>query len=119
MTTPTPDWDAVIDELNTKGWIKSQRRGPNGEACVLRACQQVTLGNLDEIHYNSDAVRASAASLGPIIREQFPERHSAYVASDDPSGTMSATWRFNDHPDTTKDDVILVCEKARAASPVL
>jgi len=42
------------------------------------------------------------AEMGRLIREHFPERSPHW-----PSATC-----FNDHPDTTLDDVILVLEKA-------
>lgn len=113
MTTPTPDWDAVIDELNTN-WCKGSLGLPhaqNGPVCLRGAVMRVT--GLTQ----GDVVRVIEETyLDPILVEQFPDRA---VVLNTPG--VEPVWvpRFNDHEDTTLDDVILVCEKARAASPVL
>ncbi len=52
-----------------------------------------------------DAVKEAAAA---VIAAQFPER---YVIS---SRAGVATVKFNDHPDTTAEEVIAVLEKAAA-----
>jgi hypothetical protein len=103
------DFDAVIAELRN-GWRKGGMYGEDGSACLIGAIDRV-LSRKQENSTRSALTCFQAASeiVLPVIREQFPERIGRYAVPNNP------TARFNDHPDTTLDDVILVCEKARAA----
>jgi hypothetical protein len=97
------DWDAVITELQKpNGWRQGSMgewRQPDDAVCLWGAiCRTVQ---------SVDWTFQSAVT--PIIREHFPER----------IGWKHSSWavpEFNDHHDTTLDDVILVCEKARGSS---
>lgn len=95
------DWDAVIHELKKpNGWIKDSLgfpEDPDGPVCLLGAFARVSSRS------------EGLTTLNKVIGEQFPERLPQ------PTGWYSVVPTFNDHPDTTLDDVILCCEKARAA----
>ena len=84
----------AIKVLRRDGWKKYSLGSPGRPVCLTGALRQHT----------------SAMTLGgpvwdridSLIREHFPERISVRAYSMAP---------FNDHPDTTLDDVILVLEK--------
>jgi hypothetical protein len=100
------DFDAVIAELRSKGWRKGGMYGENGSACLIGAIDRV----LARPSSSLECFDVARDTVLPVIREQFPDRLKPYRNS-----PTNSTARFNDHPDTTLDDVILVCEKARAA----
>lgn len=87
------DMDAVIAELR-KGWIKGKAYSDEG-ACLMGACRRVNFW------WSMHEVRS-------VVLDQFGDR-TGYDDDLDPIA------EFNDHGDTTLDDVILVLEKARAA----
>jgi hypothetical protein len=104
------DINAVIDELQ-KGWRKGDYGdvGGGGPVCLRGACARVA-----GLTHSDDLGDFGETQVDPIfaepIREHVPER--VEIAAFSKSGVP---WvpAFNDHPDTTLDDVILVCEKAR------
>lgn len=102
------DWDNVITELRKPhGWVKGTLGSwswPDGGVCLVGAIRRVLFFN--PAGYYVGGMRNAQGVMERIVREQFPERVRHM------GGTV--TPRFNDHPDTTLDDVILVCEKARA-----
>lgn len=73
------------------GMHKGAAHGPNGSVCVVGACYEV-------------GTRPTSI-LDKIASEQFPDR----VNGERPLRAIAA---FNDHPDTTLDDVRVVLEKA-------
>src|SRR4051794_21517307 len=110
MTQNSIDFDAVIAELR-KGWRKGGMYGEDGSACLVGAIDRVLSRKQEGSTRSSSACFVVAGkTILPVIREQFPDRLKPYRNS-----PTNSTARFNDHPDTTLDDVILVCEKARAA----
>ena len=123
------DWDEVIERIKA-GWCKRHyhlTRQPDGQelVCLLGAGWR-TLGYTGKTVYDEDLgrevpiIRTPSGTdpvighqLGPIIIEMFRDRVQEYL--DDPRHTMPRVVSiFNDHPDTSRDDVIAVCEKARA-----
>lgn len=91
------DIDKVIDKLNELGWHKGALRNPNGtEVCLVGA--HVEAG-----------VRGTDCLIEDAIEQLFPEQ----VA---PPNGLRVVARFNDHPDTTFEDVILVLKHAREAA---
>jgi hypothetical protein len=108
MTNDNPiDWDAVIDRLKA-GWRKKAfgyTEQATGGVCLVGAVAYVhQTGSCEEAEW---LVKESPAPT--VVHEHFPERSWDYAGAD-------AVEMFNDHPDTTLDDVILVCEKARGSS---
>jgi hypothetical protein len=100
------DMDAVIAELRKpNGWMKGDLgsfTASDGPVCLRGAMfRTATKAGLD----HEVVTRLERELIDRIILEQYGER----VASD-----FGAVPRFNDHPDTTLGDVLLVCEKARA-----
>ena len=98
-------WDQVITELRKpNGWIRRSFgawRKPDGGVCLLGAMRRV----------GDDNSLLQPKVLRAIVLEQFPSR----AGSGGLGGLgCEAIAKFNDHPDTTLDDVIMVCEKARA-----
>jgi hypothetical protein len=99
------DMDAVIAELQKPdGWCKNDY-GPfalsEGAVCLIGAMARVAGDFPASVEWR---VNYGEIPLLKIMHEQFPERMSecSHVAD------------FNDDPATTLDDVLLVCEKARA-----
>lgn len=90
-------------------WSKGAYEGPDGTHCGLghiQAAYDAIYGK--DTHYSWNAVPALNQIrhlMAKVAREQFPER------AHNPDG-MCSFVRFNDHPDTTESDVILVMEKA-------
>lgn len=101
------DMDAVIAELRKPdGWRKEgfgEWDESSGSVCLLGAVRRVS--GVEHLIDAWKVDREADGLLTPIVEAHFPERLL---------GTELDVTSFNDHPDTTLDDVILVCEKARA-----
>jgi hypothetical protein len=104
------DFDAVIAELRSKGWHKGGMYGEDGSACLIGAIDRVLARQMGRHSSALACFQAASETVLPVIREQFPDRLEPYRNS-----PTNGAARFNDHRETTLDDVILVCEKARAA----
>jgi hypothetical protein len=79
--------------LTTKGWRKDGQEGPNGERCLIFHLP-IKDGVWEAVH--------------DVLLEQYPDRtHYSEVVG-------FGIVQFNDHPDTTREDVDLVLEKAAA-----
>lgn len=100
------DYDAVIAELRKPGGWRKGDYGrwdkPDGAVCVLGACRRV----------------ASRSGLSPLAGERSVVTTLDGIVQNDYPDRASLVDTFNDHPDTTLDDVIAVVEKARAAEQV-
>ena len=89
---------SAIAVLARTGWTKHAFTDDNGQHCLQGAlydayglCPSRVTGEL----------AADVRLLNQTIEEQYPERFGAVGIS-----------RFNDHPETTLEDVIRVLEKA-------
>lgn len=92
----------AIEVLRTKGWTKGNY-SESGKHCAIGALAVAMNegSNLDIFSYGLVEKSPLAIQVGKIAKEQFPDRTSkGYVTV------------FNDHEDTTLDDVIMVFEKA-------
>jgi hypothetical protein len=95
----------AIGVLTRVGWTKNAFTDHAGRHCLQGALYDAhQIGPVGE----HPVWRPVTAELGAdvrlvneVIQDQFPERAGGIGAS-----------RFNDHPDTTLEDVILVMEKA-------
>lgn len=97
-------------------WFQGDIRNPynRDEKCGLGhlsdICVPHPLHNKDgEALFNQAAILISK-----VAGEQFPERKGSRYTDSELHGNSSAFCfaDFNDHPDTTEDDVIMVFEKA-------
>ncbi|MDE2472794.1 MAG: hypothetical protein KGL35_29745, partial [Bradyrhizobium sp.] len=68
------------------------------------------VGAVEGVHGWTLSMTDVCGAVNPIVRELFPERADG--------SWFNPVFNFNDHPDTTADDVILVLEKARAHEQV-
>lgn len=94
------NWDGAIDHVR-RGWIKGYYFGEDGGVCLVGGLSAASQRDVASVERDlEDSV------LPAIIREQFPARAEG-IGTD-------LIESFNDHEDTTVDDVILVLEKARA-----
>lgn len=87
----------AIEVLKTVGWGKGLYVSSDGKRCLMGAISRAS------ITQPMSNVRRTLTNIEDIILEQFPERFISLGA---------ITPNFNDHPDTTLEDVILVLEKA-------
>jgi hypothetical protein len=104
----------AIEVLAERGWNQGGLVGAGGRVCALGALSIACYGNphLDTEGMTHSARTSAHQAMGEawlqaadVVKEQFPERVVGV-------GTDLPLARFNDHPDTTLDDVILVLEKA-------
>jgi len=91
------------------GYTDYNNPEPNG--CGLYWLDQVRLEDEDAIVTASGVTKYDVAEniLRKTAAEQFPERAAV------PGNKFCSFGFFNDHPDTTEDDVIAVMEKAAIA----
>lgn len=95
----------AIELLARRGWTQGRFTDDSGRHCLQGAlyeahrCQPRTPGRLG--HSVSGALAADLRLMNETIEAEYPERFGAVGVS-----------RFNDHPDTTIDDVVRVLEKA-------
>lgn len=96
MTDTRKTAENAISLLREKGWSKGSATGPDGSICMAVAlCEgKVHTDDMDEL----SAFTASSWDAMTYIRRLFPERMSPWDRIAD----------FNDHPDTTREDVLLV-----------
>lgn len=96
MTDVTEAAEAAISMLEEKGWSKGAAVGPGGSVCMAVAlCDGKQLpDSMDMFRVFTDR---NWSAMSCILR-LFPERL--------PLGKRIAD--FNDHPDTTREDVLLV-----------
>lgn len=90
--------------LTPANWAKNVSN-MEGRSCILGARAYVKYGGYLKT-YDEDEFSHKVAG---IVREQFPER---YIVGD----SVYSTYHFNDHKETTLDDIRLVLEKADADS---
>ena len=94
-------YDAAADLLVERGWIKGQAEDNEGHLCMIGAMMHALNGALSRAGmYWSQQLDIPTR----IIAEQFPDRTR--------TTSLSPTSHFNDHPDTTLEDVLLVLDKS-------
>lgn len=101
--------EQILDLLKSSGWCKGNSVRYNGvtrkhEYCLLGAAQQLGFTQ-----------RLTGIKLAPVVTEQFPERVESALRSNPAHVVVT----FNDHPETTFEDVQMVLEKAIASETVL
>jgi hypothetical protein len=96
--TVQDDARIALDRLRRKGWWKDGQPLTATSECMITAQLRPSL-RLDE---------ATAA----VIREQYPERLGHQRG---PGYYVADVIAFNDHPDTTFDDVQAVLEKVASS----
>ena len=79
--------------LAERGWCKGRLESSDGRRCLVGAAAAGVVGHQIDWMEVLGNIRA-------VAQEQFPERRAVGVVD------------FNDHPDTTLEDVIAVLEKA-------
>lgn len=93
--------------LTPANWGKKMAYNPeNNTSCILGASSYILYGNYDQTYIETKFTQKIAG----IVEEQFPERFY------DDGDIVSTVTHFNDHKDTTLDDIRLVLEKADADS---
>jgi hypothetical protein len=108
-------FEKAIEVLNA-GWTKGIRENKDGEFCALGALGMASWQDpwLFDVSGEGD-VHLLAEIVLENFRDRVPDRfqlsHRSWW-----DGGMSIVALFNNHPDTTKEDVIAVFEKARAKS---
>ncbi len=95
----------AIRVLSRKGWAKDTFTDGTGRHCLQGALYEAhgvcPLDSRNVGRAVTGELAADVRLVNEVIRDQFPERVGAVGIS-----------RFNDHPETTLDDVIRVMEKA-------
>ena len=94
--------DRAIQELSAHGWCQGQLWDLQGRICLSVALVRAGIDTLDLV----DGGPRDGRPFARVIRERFPERVRNC------SGSRQAIEVFNDHPDTTLDDVVLVLGQA-------
>jgi hypothetical protein len=95
------NWPGMLGRLRQR-WIKYRMRDDEGGVCLLGACAVAGDGIVSEVN-------PMVLAMVPVIKEQFADRLQAtnYLTP------LHLIADFNDHPNTTEDDVLLVAEKAQ------
>jgi hypothetical protein len=94
----SPQWIArnALHNLDARGWNKGSGTGFNGEWCMAVAMHMdnflIIAGRIDP----EDLYHAYEEAW-QVIGELYPERYT--------QGVPYAIGDFNDHPDTTEEDV--------------
>jgi hypothetical protein len=93
----------AVEVLRARGHCKNVLRDEEGRVCLVGALCAVT-------GYRHATWMDFGPAVRAVVREQFPDRVS-------PESHPDLFWeavQFNNHPDTTADEVIAVLEKAAA-----
>ncbi len=98
---------AALDVLARTGWTKNAFTDEAGRHCLQGALYEAhglvpRCGDQPGVALTDD-LAADVRAVNHVIREQYPDRFGAVGIA-----------RFNDHRETTVDDVVRVLEKAAA-----
>lgn len=94
----------AIEVLARRGWTKDTFTDETGRHCLQGALYEAHGMTAHRARYGRPlpgAVRHDIQLINEVLREQYPERFGGVGVS-----------RFNDHPETTVDDVVRILEKA-------
>lgn len=84
----------------------------NSQMCGLGHVANV-LGKGDiEAGFETDEFYELQKFMDKVAKEQYPDRHSSFMAPNQQKIFTYSFPIFNDHPDTTEDEVVAVLEKA-------
>lgn len=97
----------AIEVLAARGWHQGEYEDEAGRVCFYGALN-LAMG-FDSCHEVNDDVTKVGLTAEVIVREQFADRLK--LASGQVGNTGGQVVEFNDHPDTTLADVLLVLEK--------
>jgi hypothetical protein len=97
-------WEA-IDYLEEHGWCQRRSSNYEGRVCLLAALFRVYYPGRLSVPLFDDRHERDLGVLGRVALEQFPTRMPSI-----PHGV--GVTCFNDHEDTTYEDVILVAKMA-------
>lgn len=97
----------ALETLREQGWIKYKLFNKQGAHCARGALMHAVTGNDDAIGMWDiwDTVSKEDRLLNEVARELFPDRYDGMEVGGD-------LICFNNHPDTTFEDVEQVFEKA-------
>ena len=100
---------------NLRGyWYKGEyyNEDNNSQMCGLGHVANV-LGNGDlEAGFEADEFYECQKIMDKVAKEQYPDRNSSFMAPNQQKMFTHNFPIFNDHPDTTEDEVVAVIEKA-------
>lgn len=95
----------ALEILARRGWTKDAFTDETGRHCLQGALYEAhgvdCSGDTQRGRPLSEQLAADLRVVNEVISEQYPERRGGVGVS-----------RFNDHPETTIDDVVTVLEKA-------
>jgi hypothetical protein len=95
----------AIDVLAARGWTKGAFTDLSGRHCLQGALYEAhgvcPLRRGSVVGPLPSALAADVRLVNDVVEANYPERFGGVGVS-----------RFNDHPETTVDDVVLVLEKA-------
>lgn len=104
--------------IHNTSWFQGYGMPAREAHCMMTAINAVTADVTDKDSYSLG--NETAAAIAGIIRAEYPERLPLYLDEDwmgfSPATIDSATVvRFNDHADTTLEDVERVFDKVAAS----
>jgi len=98
-------YEEMMESIKEKGWIKGEVGSNEKGYCMmghLMHCTSALFQPKPEVSFID-----AEDILVDIIKEQFPERIQSGI-----NDHLTDVARFNDHPATTIDEVIIILEKA-------
>lgn len=108
----TPILRTMISQIEECGWTQGILQAESGEVCLEGACNkglQVLLGNWwEQDDWYENWKIPVAEKLAPAILQLFPGRRGGLF----PHRSWSLVVAFNDDPETTQEDVLLVLKHA-------
>lgn len=98
----------AIQVLANRGWTKNSFTDGGGRHCLQGALYEAYGVNSGECAHHlrlrlAGELAADMRLVNDVVASEYPDRFGGVGAS-----------RFNDHPETTVDDVVRVLEKAAA-----
>lgn len=96
----------AMDLLKEHGWTKGTCQNVRGQLCVGGAIA-VAVGHHPGLWQGVEFTSAMDM-VGEVAHEQYPERSHLYPVQVPNNWAVS----FNNHPETTEEELFRVCEKA-------
>lgn len=91
--------DGIIKAIERHGWVQGWPGSPDVGFCIVGADHAANRGS------------TGLQRIEQTVRVLFPERLHPYPKGE----SLRPAARFNDHPDTTLEDVMLVLKHAKEA----